>query len=171
MSNSLRKRALSFRPSRFICEDNRRRTFLRRRSLERSLEGNRVPRNYRRRNRFRNSLPECARWNVDSSCALHSFADFPLVIVRVGNSVYLALGSYVYLFIYLFVNAQNVARLDEDQAQWILLHLRLASFTYNHQSVGSVIRRDFVATRGTRVYIDSWKLKSFREKCPSGSNY
>lgn len=58
--------------SHFICKKICRRIFRRRRrdlSPERGSErnpGNRVPRNYRRRNRFRDSLPECTRWNADS---------------------------------------------------------------------------------------------------------
>jgi len=58
--------------------------------------GNRVPRNYRRRNRFRDSLPECTRWNTDSPRRMTSIYRNHLRNQACQKLNFFAVESYIY---------------------------------------------------------------------------
>lgn len=81
----------------------RRKIFCRRRRRDSSPErgsgrnpGNRVSRNYRRRNRFRDSLPECTRWNADSPRgSTPIYSGIASAIRHVGNSIFLLKVTFI----------------------------------------------------------------------------
>lgn len=149
---------MNIAPSRFICEKCRRIFSRRRERGSGRNSGNRVPRNYRRRDRFRDSLPECTRWNADSSRDTT-----PIYGTRLRNR---ACQKILLLLEVTFITQTKVARrwleinitiLRRCIAKFIRLPLHLLWTRHYWQTLGRY-RSVFMATQRSELHWQCFRI-------------